>query len=372
MSLNARLAFLMSTLGTGGVGKVAINLTRELVQRGIKVDMVLGKVASPYLSAVDSRVRVFKLRTSHAIFCLPGLIRYLRCARPTAVITDKLRVNIATLRSRRLAGVHTRVYAAVHGVVSHKLESEDLKLKKQRSKLTSIRRYYPLNDGFIAVSKGVAQDLIKVFKVPEDKIRVVYNPVVTPDIIFQSKATADHPWFNMTGTPIILGAGRLEPQKDFLTLIGALARLRQHVDCRLIILGEGQQRPQLESLAATLRIQEYVSFPGFLMNPYAFMAKADLFVLSSAWEGFGNVLVEALAIGLPVVSTDCPSGPREILQDGRYGPLVPVGDADALAKAMRKTLDKPLSANILKSAAEPYTAKASADGYLKALGFIEQ
>lgn len=367
MNVDLHIAFLMATLGTGGIGKMRIHLTRELVQRDIKVDLLLGKVEGPYLSAVDPKVRIINLKTNLSVSSLPRLILYLRRERPKVLITEKLRGNIAALRSRKLAHVHTCVITSVHWILSHKLENENLKPTKRRSKLASIGRYYPLNDGFIAVCTGIAQDLINVFKVPEHKIRVVYNPVVTPELLFDSKASVDHHWFDASGTPIILSAGRLEPQKDFPTLIRAFAIFLRQGNSRLVILGEGKERHNLQSLAVDLGIEKHVFLPGFVKNPYAFMARADLFVLSSAWEGFGNALVEALATGLPVVATDCPSGPREILQDGRYGPLVPVGDADALSLAMLQTLDHPLATDILQSAAKPYTAATCADGYLKAL-----
>lgn len=358
----------MATLGTGGIGKMRVHLTRELAQRGIKVDLLLGKITGPYVSAVDPRVRIIKMGTSHALMSLPRLIAYLRHERPTALITEKLRVNIAALRARRLARVNTLVFTSVHGVVSHKLDKENLKQSKQQAKMAAICRYYPLNDGFITVSKGIAEDLINVFGVPERKIHVVYNPVVTPELILRSKEAANHPWLDSDGPAVILSTGRLEPQKDYPILIQAFAKMRAKRECRLIILGEGKERSKLESLVETLNIQEYVSFSGFVPNPYVYMAKADLFVLSSAWEGFGNVLVEAMACGLPVVATDCPSGPREILQNGLYGPLVPVGNVDALARAMEATLDKPISPQRLKTAAQYYSATACTDGYLRALG----
>ncbi|MCP4687367.1 MAG: glycosyltransferase, partial [Desulfobacterales bacterium] len=178
----------------------------------------------------------------------------------------------------------------------------------------------------------------------------------------------DHPWLLSGESPIIVGAGRLTGEKDFPTLIRAFARLRRKRECRLMILGEGKMQGMLESLAAELDVGEDLALPGFVANPYKYMAKAHLFVLSSAWEGFGMVLAEAMAVGLPVVSTDCPLGPREILEDGRHGPLVPVGDVDALSRAMARTLDHPPDPDALRAAANRFTVEACADGYLQLFG----
>ncbi|MCP4680875.1 MAG: glycosyltransferase [Desulfobacterales bacterium] len=368
--MNPHIAFFMATFGTGGIGKMRVHLTRELVRRGATVDLVLGKVEGPYISALDPGIRVHKLGTSHQLFCLPRLVRYLVREKPEALVAEKLRVNLAAVRARRLARVDTRIYTSVHGMMSHKLDKENLSQAKRRSKYADIRKCYPLNDGFIPVSKSIGQDLVESFKVPRHKVRVVYNPVVTPELPDRSGAGIDHPWIKDKGVPVILAVGRLARQKDFSTLIRAFTRVRRTRKARLIILGEGKERSSLESLAMESGVGEDISLPGFVQNPYAFMSKSDLFVLSSAWEGFGNVLVEALATGLPVVATDCPGGPCEILQDGRIGPLVPVGDPEALSRAMIQALDKPLDRNLLRKAAEPFTAAACAEGYLKALGFV--
>jgi glycosyltransferase involved in cell wall biosynthesis len=167
---------------------------------------------------------------------------------------------------------------------------------------------------------------------------------------------------------VIVGAGRLQRQKDFPTLIRAFGLVRGEHPCRLIILGDGSGRSRLEGLAAELDLDADVDMPGFQANPYPFMARADLFVLSSAWEGSPNVLTEAMALGTPVVSTDCPSGPHELLDGGRFGPLVPVGDPQALARAMIETLEQPLPAHSLKSAVAEYNQDRSARRYLEAMG----
>jgi glycosyltransferase involved in cell wall biosynthesis len=295
------------------------------------------------------------------------LAYYLWRERPEVVLTQRARVTVAALRARRLARVRSRLYATVDTHVSTQLQN--FRSDKQRKQLEYFRRYYPLADGIIAVSRGVAEDMAGILGRSPESIHVAPNPVVIPDLDRLAQAPVDHPWLQPGQAPVILGVGRLEPQKDFTTLIRAFAEARKQRPCRLILLGEGALRARLESLAADLGVRQDVSLPGFVTNPYAYMSKAALFVLSSAWEGFGNALVEALAVGTPVVSTDCPSGPREILQDGHYGPLVPVGDVAALTRTMLRTLDAPLDADLLRTASVRYTVEASATAYLAVLGF---
>jgi glycosyltransferase involved in cell wall biosynthesis len=233
-----------------------------------------------------------------------------------------------------------------------------------------MRRLYPKADRIVAVSQGVADDLISLLNLPHEKVTVIYNPIFTPELFEQAKQPANHPWFEQNRLPVILAVGRLTRQKDYPILFRAFSLVRQVRPAKLLILGEGEERANLERLAIELGIQNDVSMPGFVDNPFAFMAKASVFVLSSAWEGFGNVLVEALACGCPVVATDCRSGPREILDNGRYGRLVPVGDHEALAKAILETLDNPdFPANRqtrLQRAME-FSVDAAVDKYLKVL-----
>jgi glycosyltransferase involved in cell wall biosynthesis len=192
--------------------------------------------------------------------------------------------------------------------------------------------------------------------------------VVTPELYRLAEEPLDHPWFAPGQPPVILGVGRLEPQKDFATLLRAFSTVHADRPCRLVILGEGGQRRELQALAAELGIAADLAMPGFVTNPYAYLRHASLFAFSSRWEGFGNALVEALAVGTPVVSTDCPDGPSEILEGGRFGPLVPVGDHAALADAMRLVLDGPPAPDQLRAAAQRYTQEVSATAYLEAMG----
>lgn len=216
----------------------------------------------------------------------------------------------------------------------------------------------------VAISHGVAKNASAVLDMPRrGKITTVYNPAFTPEIALHAEAAPDHPWFSDGGPPVVLGVGRLVPQKDFPTLIGAFRRVSAARACRLVILGEGPLRPQLEGQVRALGLENSVSLPGWAENPHAYMSRAALFVLSSRHEGFGNVLVEALACGCPAVSTDCPAGPAEILEDTEL--LTPVGDAEALAQAMLRVLTRPADTAALRARASRFSAERTVDGYDK-------
>ena len=228
-------------------------------------------------------------------------------------------------------------------------------------------RLYPRADEIVAVSAGVADDLARVARIPRSRITVIHNPIVTDELLADARAPVDHPWFADGGPPVVLAAGRLTEQKDYPTLLRAFRHARRARELRLVILGEGEERPRLEALARELDVSGDVDFAGFVANPYAFMARASLFVLSSAWEGFGNVVVEAMACGTPVVSTDCPSGPGEILEGGRYGRLVAVGDDEELAAAMLATLEDPPRPELLRERAAAFRADEAALRYLRVI-----
>jgi glycosyltransferase involved in cell wall biosynthesis len=206
-----------------------------------------------------------------------------------------------------------------------------------------IRSFYPWADGIVAVSEGVADDLAAVTGLCRDRINVIYNPVVTPEVARMVQEPLDHPWLQPGQPPVVVAVGGLRPQKDFGTLVEAFACVRRRRPARLLILGEGWQRVNLETLVAQHRLEADVQMPGFVPNPYPYLARAAAFALSSRWEGLPGALIEALFCGVPIVATDCPSGPREILAQGQYGRLVPVGDPTALAEALESALSGELA-----------------------------
>jgi glycosyltransferase involved in cell wall biosynthesis len=227
-----------------------------------------------------------------------------------------------------------------------------------------MRWLYPQADMIVAVSEGVREDIAALTGLDHKRIIVIPNPVVTPELLAQADKPLIHPWFQAAEPPVILGVGRLTRQKDFPTLLQAFAEVRKRISCRLVVLGEGRDRNKLEALASTLGIENDIALPGFVANPYPYMVNARVFVLSSAWEGSPNVLTEALALGMPVVATDCPSGPREILQNGRHGRLVPPGRPGAMAKAIVEMMETPPLRQAPPEIVDLYGVKASARRYL--------
>ncbi|WP_040731726.1 glycosyltransferase [Thiocapsa marina] len=360
-----RIACFFSTSGHSGVDRAAKHLIPALAHRGYRVDLLKVRRHGPHLDTITDGVSVVDLGSRHTYACLPALVRYLRRERPAVMLSDKDRVNRTALLARWLAGVPTRLVFSSGTTISIDLATRGaLERWVQR---TSMGRLYPFADQVIVTSAGVADDMARYTGLRRERIRVVPSPVVPASLFTDDLARPDHPWFGRSDLPLILGAGELCGRKDFETLLRAFARVRAERPCRLMILGQGRARERLLALAAELGVAENVALPGFVHEPYAFMAHADLFAFTSRWEGLGFVIIEALAVGTPVVATDCPSGPREILQDGRIGPLVPVGDADALAAAMMQTLDAPPPQTILRDAARPYEIEASTDAYLDAM-----
>jgi len=326
------VAIFLRGLYGGGAEKVMLNLAYGFVERGLNVDLVLARAVGPYLEQVSPKVRVVDLKAQSAASSLPKLTHYLRQVRPTTMLVAlHYPCEIAVL-AKRLAGVSTRVIVSEHNTLSQ----EAVGIPQMSVRLTPLaaRLFYPWADGIVAVSQGVADDLGQITRLSSNRIQVIYNPIVLPELFTLAQEPVEHPWFKPSEPPVILGVGRLHPQKDFPTLIRAFAEVRKVQQARLMILGDGPERQALTTLVSELGLTEDVAFPGFVQNPYAYMAKAAVFVLSSAWEGLGNVLVEAMAIGTPVVSTNCESGPGEILADGKYGALVPVGDSAAIAQAI--------------------------------------
>jgi len=361
MNDNGRLALVVSSLRGGGAERVMVLLANELVERGYAVDLVLVQVVGPYRSEVDDRVRIVDLAASRNILSLWPLVQYLRRERPTVLLSALADINCISVWARTLSGVDCRLVLSAHNTLSQSVRYAS----QRRSKLTpTLARYsYPYAESVIAVSAGVADDLASIIHLRRDAISVIYNPVVTKGLIGKSLEKLDHPWFSAGQPPVIVAAGRFCPQKDFPTLLNAFYRLRRKRPVRIIVLGEGECRTELERLVRELGIEEDVALPGFVSNPFAYMRNASIFVLSSAWEGFGNVLVEAMACGTPVVSTDCPSGPAEILEGGRWGRLVPVGDDVALASAMAAALDETDRPDVVARASE-FSVDRALSGYL--------
>ena len=364
MSLPLVSIFLPSLRG-GGVERLALNLAQRFVERGYKVDLLLVQCEGPFLSQVPENINVVDLKAGRVFMSLLTLVRYLRKERPIALLSAMDHSNIIALLAKRLSRIQVRTVVSIHNTFSM-----SMKCSNGRARLIPyIARWcYGWADGIIAVSRGVADDLSNTIGLSRKKISVIYNPVIIPEIFKMAKEPVEHPWFNVGEPPVVLSVGRLTKQKDYPTLLYAVSQVITECPIRLIILGEGNERFVLEAMVRDLGLEDVVSFFGFAKNPYAYMSKAAVFVLSSAWEGFGNVLVEAMAVGTPVVATNCPNGPAEILENGKYGRLVPVGNTKALAEGIIATLDCS-SADIeaLGHRAKEFSYEVAADQYLEVL-----
>jgi glycosyltransferase involved in cell wall biosynthesis len=302
------------------------------------------------------------LRARRVIRSVSPLARYLRRERPRVLISSLSHANVVALWAARLARTATPIIVTVHNTMSQSTRQSGALVGRLEPYL--LRVFYPWASRVVAVSHGAANDLARTSRLPRERIDVVYNPVITPTMLGLTGQAPDHPWFGPGQLPVILGAGRLTRQKAFPVLIRAFAEVRRRRAARLIILGEGEERPELEALVSELGLADDVALPGFRDDALACMASSAVFVLSSSWEGLPTVLIEALAAGTRVVSTDCPSGPREILQEGRLGALVPVGDAPALAKAIVEVLERPAGSPPAEALA-PFTRDAAVDCYIR-------
>ncbi|QYF91982.1 glycosyltransferase [Massilia sp. PAMC28688] len=316
-----------------------VTLANALCARGHRVDLLLARAQGPYLELVQAGVNVVDLRAARVMHSLPPLVRYLRRERPLALLSALDHCNVIALLARMLARVPLRVVISLHSNFTHNA-AHDPSLKTRLSRHW-VRPFYRRADAVVAVSRGVAEDACTTTGIAPERVSVIYNPVVCADWDNRFNAPLNHPWFGPGQLPVVLGVGRLTDAKHFDLLIGAFARLLSSRPARLLLLGEGGERPKLAALIGQLGLKDSVELLGFSDNPYPYMREAALTVLSSKWEGFGNVLAEALACGSRVVSTDCPSGPAEILEQGRWGELVVVGDAAALAAAMARALAAP-------------------------------
>ena len=398
-----RIALLLTDLNGGGVQKMTLSLAGALAERGHEAAIVLYSARGVLNSQIPPNVSLHHLKASSHVTArlapiwadplalpwlllpvilprkpppglkyLPSLARFLKRYRPDALISAAPNCNLAAVWANRLAGASAKI------VISERTAPSKMLTKssswRTRFLPALMHRTYQQADVIVAVSTALGDDLASVAAIPRRRIVTIYNPAVGANLAALSNEPVDHPWFAAGAPPVVLSAGRLSAQKDFPTLIRAFAALRATREARLVILGgataDGKtevRQQDLVALAEDLGVASDLCLLGFMPNPYAFMARAQVFALSSAWEGFGNVLVEALACGCPVVSTDCPYGPAEILDGGRYGRLVPVGDDAAMARAMADVLASPPDSALLRRRSEEFTVQRSVDGYLGAL-----
>lgn len=353
----------------GGTNRRLLNQIHSWVHWGLNVELVTYRDGVKfYPDEVPKSVGFVQLGTQGKLASSFALWSYMRRRRPRVVLSVNHISNLVLAGTWRLPGVTSHRYLSVPNTFG---ESEKLSQEPRRRarKFRQICHFYPRSDGVIAVSDGVREDLLNTVGLKGVEVTRIYSGSVSPQALKRAEEPLEHPWFgDHRDRPVIVTVGRLVPQKDYANLLRAFALVLEERPARLVIVGGGRESEALEALARELKILEHVCFAGFQANPYPWMAKADVFALSSRWEGLVNVLLEALGLGTPVVSTDCPSGPREILADGRYGILVPMQDPVALADGLLTTLrgDGPIYRT--EEAVAPFMAETAARNYLDYFG----
>jgi glycosyltransferase involved in cell wall biosynthesis len=401
---SCRIALLFGSFRGGGVGTSFLRLADALLARGHEVDLVVGRERRDLAHMVPTAARVVvldrglamdtyarALRADHRI--LPALLdamrsrrqpsgklrhlasfaSYLRRDRPDGVIAATTPLNLIAFWARRIAGSTAPLVMSEHNRFA--VERDDgSRGWRYDCPPALVHHAYAEADALVGVSDGVADEMAAFAGIPRERIVTVYNPVTGPLLTERAAASLDHPWLQPGQPPVILGVGMLKPQKDFATLIHAFALLRAWREARLVILGDVRGdakdmacKAELHALPEALGVAADVQFPGFVDNPQAWMARSACFVLSSRWEGLPTVLIEALGCGCPVISTDCPSGPSEILAGGRYGRLVPIADPAAMADAIATTLVAPPERATQLARAKLFSAARAADHYIELL-----
>ena len=360
--LKRKIAFILYSLEGGGVERVVLNLALSFTKKGYLVDLLVVNYKGEFLNHVPENVRVFDLNKKNIRSCFLPIRTYLLTERPDVLISAKDYINIVMILIRLVTKVSTKLIISTHTNVTEQLRFAPKKTKRIIRLMSLLYRFA---DKVVCVSTGAANEVKKITKLANKDIRVIYNPVVTADFLEEANKEVSHPWFSGEHL-VLITVGRLEVAKDYPTLLKAFKRVKDTLeDAKLIIIGDGPDKESLIRLSKDLGLEHDVSFLGFIDKPYSYIKQAHVFILSSAWEGFGNVLVEALAVGTPVVSTDCPSGPSEILKEGEFGRLVPVGDELSLAKAIILTIGESPNRAKLIGRANDFTIEKSFNQYEK-------
>lgn len=336
---NPDIALFIPSLSGGGAERVFSVLANAFCAQGLQVDVVMVDAKGAFLSVLDQRIRVVDLKKSSASASLFSLARYLKTTRPQVLLSALDYANVIATLAWLLAGKPCRIFLSEHSTPSMLMKQSSTYIRVVLPFL--MKHLYPRADRIVAVSDGVAADLSAFIQLPSQHIRTIYNPVDLVQIRQAALLPLSDDWFEEEAAPVFVAVGRLSAEKNFSMLIEAFERCRVTHHCRLLILGEGPARSALEQQINVSRFRDDIRLAGFCANPYAYIHKAAALVLSSNTEGLPTVLMEALACDTQIIATDCPHGPDEILQQGRWGTLVPVGDAEAMAQAMSAYLQQP-------------------------------
>ena len=363
-----KIALFIPNLEGGGAERATVVLANQLIKQGYSVDIILVRKSGPFVKKISKEVKLVVLSDKIFFYCKPvyalsafyGLYKYIKRNKPSHLISSLTGANITTLLIKKIFNINTKVIIVEHNTLLN-INS------KGKTYYYFMKWLYPTSDKIITVSKGIFDDIHKKLGITDDKICVINNPHDIDKIREMGKSCINHEWFFDKNIPIILGIGRLCPQKDFSTLIKAAAIVRKKMRIRVIILGEGDELHNLKTLCNKLNIIDDVYFAGFVENPFAYLKQSSLYVLSSRWEGLPNSIIESLIVGTPVVATDCHSGPSEILQNGKYGKLVPVNDPTSLANAILEQIETfPDRKNLMKRA-EIYSPENISRNYIELL-----
>lgn len=363
------IAFYIPSLTVGGAERVTVSVANGLAKRGYEVDLVVSFNEGAFRDEVNENVTIVDLNTSKIPVVgigasVPCLSQYLSERAPAIMFSQMTYANDIYLVSQLMSRSDTVSVGTIHNTLGMQREPKEKFVQWLQRRLASQA------DQFVAVSDGVADSVVEYVDVDRDKVTVLHNPIPVSEVQEQAQGSVDHQWLDSPEHEVVLGVGRLERAKNFSSFLRAFARLHEsRPQTRAIIVGRGSKRDELEALTKELGISDVVSFPGFVDNPYGFMSSASVLAMSSVHEGLPTVLIEALACGCQVVSTDCPSGPAEILANGKYGRLTTVGDDAELATAIEATLDSPQPVEMLIERAHDFAPEAVIDDYES---FIQQ
>jgi len=327
------LAVFLPSLSGGGAERVILQVANKIAERGHRVDMVLASATGAYIGEVSDCVNIIDFKSSKVSLSLLQMRSYIKDSSPEVMLSALPHANLVALMSVMLSKVKPRLIISERNTIGiHSIKSQGIKGNLMRYLM---RLLYPRSDAIIAVSDGVARSLSEYINISRDSVSIIPNPCNIDRIRCLSNEMINESWFDLNDLPIVVGVGRLTEQKDFSLLIRSFSLALREVEARLLILGEGELRGELEDLAAGLGLnRENFFMPGFKDNPFKYLKRSNVFVLSSKWEGFPNVILQALGCGCSVISTNCQSGPSEILDDGKWGDLVPVGDLEMLSKSI--------------------------------------
>lgn len=332
--MHNNVCLFLPNLCIGGAERSAANIANGLDDQGYNVSIILIQEKGEYISKLNKGIKIINLNVNKISQSIIPLYKYIKKYNPKCIISFMDHCNVAAIISNKISKNKTKIIPTIHSTISQRKKSFKLKI------INNIQIYlYKYIEKIIVVSKEAGEDAKSVLRLSDNKIEVIYNPIITEDMLNNSKMNINHKWIGNEKYVNIIGVGRLTDEKGFEDLIKAFKIVRGKIDnSKLIILGEGSYRKNLTNIVMKLGLNDHIDMPGFV-NPYPYMRIADLFVLSSKREGLPSALIESMALGTKVVSTNCKSGPKEILKEGKLGRIVNVGDIDELAAAIIETLE---------------------------------